>query len=122
MFTSDNLSERSKRNPQERYTLPNGIVLRKVVKRRPFAEPLNPQERYTLPKRIDLRKVAKLRPFEKPLERRVSSPTHTRSDSYPANEEQCLPQPSQPSILDSGWLFHLESYLVLSADFDILSF
>ena len=91
MFSSDNLNERSKRNPQERYTPP---------------------------KRIDLRKVAfgdaKLRPFSKTQRRRASSPIHARSVSYPAYEEQCLPQPSQPSIHDSGWPFHLEGYLVLS--------
>ena len=96
MFTSDNLNERSRRNSQERY----------------FS-----------PKRIDLRKVAfgdaKPRPFAKSQKRRVSLPTHPNSVSYPANGEQSLPQPSQPSINDSGWLFHLKGYLVV---FDILSF
>jgi hypothetical protein len=91
----------------------------------------HPQERYTSPKRIDLRQVAfedaKLRPFAKPQRRRVSLPTHTRSVSYSANEEQSLLQPSQPSIHDSaGRLFHLEGHLVVSmlvqTNFDILSF
>ena len=90
----------------------------------------NPQERCTSLKRIDLRKVAfgspgtKLRPFAKSQKRRVSLPTHTRSISYPAYKEQSLP--NQPSIHDSGWLFHLEGYLVVpmlvQTDFDILSF
>ena len=93
MFTSDNLNELSIRNPQERYT--------------------------SL-KRIDLRKVTfggtKLRPFSKSQKRRVSLPTHTRSISYPVYEdsEQSLPQPTQSSIHDSGWLFHLDGYLVVS--------
>jgi hypothetical protein len=65
------------------------------------------EERYTSPKRIDLRKVAfgdaKLKPFARFQKRRASS-------AY----EQSLPQPSQPSIHDSGWLFHFEGSLVLS--------
>ena len=104
MFTSDNLNELSKRNSQGYTSTP--------------------------PKRIDLRKVAfgdaKLRPFAKSQKRKVSLPTRTRSVSYPGNEDQRLPQPSQPSIHDSGWLFHLEGYLVVpmlvQTDFDILSF
>ena len=100
MLTSDNLNELSKRNSQERSTSPKRIDLRKVT----FGD-------------------AKLRPFAKSQRRRVSLPTHT---SYPGNEEQRLPQPSQPSIHDSGWLFNLEGYLVVSmlvqTDFDILSF
>ena len=101
MSTSDNLNERSKRNPQERYTSPKRIDLRKVA----FGD------------------VTKLRPFAKTQKRRASSPIHARSVSYPSNEEQCLPKPSQPSIHDSGWPFHLEGYLVLSmlvqTNFDI---
>lgn len=90
----------------------------------------NPQGRCTSLKRIDLRKVAfgspgtKLRPFAKSQKRRVSLPTHSRSISYPAYKEQSLP--SQPSIHESGWLFHLEGYLVVSVlvqtNFYILSF
>ena len=91
MFTSDNLNEPSQRDRQERYISP---------------------------KRIDLRKVAigdaKLRQLGKSQMRRVSLPTRTRSISYPAYEEQSLPRPSQPSIHDSGWLFHFEGSLVVS--------
>lgn len=92
MFTSDNLNELSTRNSQDLYTSSKRIDLRKVT----FGE-------------------AKLRPFTMSSKRRVSLPTHTRPVSYPANEEQSLPQPSQPSIHDTpGWLFTLEGYLVVS--------
>lgn len=98
---------RRRSNPTETDPMPNSDYLNEhyelIVR--------NLQEKYPSLKRIDLRKVAfggtKLRPskFQK---RRISLPTHTRSISYPTYEEQSLPQLSQPSIHDSGWLFHLE--------------